>query len=277
MTTTDICYSRLLTYHQPGGESIYSGSQDKIELTFLSGSLYSSNTYLTGIISNLNLDSSAVFESSCFAYSCFQNSGIWSTALSSSVSTVVNGITQYFIVGSLDSEDNVWLLDLGYISPYSGKFIIEDSSVPISNNGYFTSRVTISPYTKVAVLKKVTPTQVIPVLYSYGNYSSNKSITRSSINYLLNYNTTDQTSNLEDLSIALLSLMFSQYKKSDQDGSYVFFKQGDVDLNIKQIIEDNLYSISLLLDQTSITNRVNSIPLNLTTYETSDLLYNDYY
>lgn len=278
-TTQDICYNRLINLYQAGGESVGLNEQDldnKIKVTINKGGVYTDNTSITGIISNLNLDSDAVFEPDCFQYNCFTGGGIWTTAIITPNTQVVNGVTQYWVEGSTDSNNNLWVLDIGYIDPLSGDFIIQDSSVPINNDGSFQSRINIYPYTKLLILKEVTPTTVTPILNYFGEYKQGSHISRSSVGYILNYNSTDQATDLEDISIGLLPLLFSNYKYT-QPNQTLYYLTGELDPGIKQTIISNISNIVNLLDFTSTTNRQYSIPKYLATYLTPTLLYNDDY
>lgn len=273
--TNQICYERLLNYHQPGGESLLNEEEtNKIKLKFTENDSPNISGYLAGEINDLNLNSSSVFQPSCFYYDCFEGSGLWTTAVKSSITRIVGEETQYWVEGSLDSENNLWVLDLGFISPYTGQFNIQDKSVPINNDGSFKSRLPISAYSKVALLKKITETDVTPILNSFGSYSTNNKISRSYSNYLLEYTAEDQKSYLEDISIGLLSLLFSTYK-NDKTHQHTFYAKGELDYNLKNIINDNVSSIVSLIDSYSNSKRLNSIPNELSTYLTPELLYND--
>ncbi len=273
MSTQDICYERLVNLHQPGGESILFNNK-KITLKFIKGSQFTDKFYLEGIISNLNLSSKAVLDPFCVEESCVVEGGIWTTAITSNISRDNNGITEYWVAGSLDSEGNVWVLDLGIVSSVTGDFLIKDKSVSINNKGYFKSRITLPEGIKLAVLRKVSYSQTTSVLHSFGEYKNNKRITRTKIGYLLEYNAEDQQSDLELLSQGLINLIFSTYKSTELN-TVKYFIKGELDFYIKKVIEDNISAIVDLVDFKSTSRRLNSIPKTLTTYLTSDLLYED--
>lgn len=273
MSTQDICYERLVNLHQPGGESTLFDNK-KITLKFIKGSQFTDKSYLEGIISNLNLSSEAVLDPFCVEESCVVSGGKWTTAITSNISRDNNLIKEYWVAGSLDSEDNVWVLDLGIISSVTGDFLIKDKSVPINNKGYFKSRITLPEGIKLAVLRKISYTQAISVLHSFGEYKNNKRITRAKVGYLLEYNAEDQQSDLELLSQGLINLIFSTYK-SIEPNTVKYFIKGELDFYIKKVIEDNISNIADLIDFKSTSRRLNSIPKTLTTYLTPDLLYED--
>lgn len=273
MSTQDICYERLVNLHQPGGESTLFDS-NKITLKFTKGSQFTDRSYLEGIISNLNLSSEAVLDPFCVEEGCVVGGGIWTTAITSDISRNNDGVIEYWIAGSLDSEGNVWVLDLGIISSTTGDFLIKDKSVPINNSGYFKSRISLPEGIKLAVLRKVSYNQAISVLHSFGEYRNNRRITRAKVGYLLEYNAEDQQSDLELLSQGLINLIFSTYK-SIEANTVKYFTKGELDFYIKKIIEDNISAIADLVDFKSTSRRLNSIPKTLTTYLTPDLLYED--
>lgn len=273
MATQDICYKRLINLHQPGGESTLF-TDKKITLKFTKGSLFTDNSNLEGIISNLNLSSEAVLDPFCIEEGCVVGGGIWTTALVTDISRDNNGVIEYWVAGSLDSEGNVWILDLGIIDSATGDFIIKDKAIPIKTKGYFQSRINLPQGIKLAVLKKVSYTEFTPVLHAFGEYRNNRKITRAKVGQLLEYNTEDQQSELELISIGLINLIFSTYKAKEPN-TVKYFTKGELDFYIQKIIEDNLLAISDLVDFKSTSRRVNSIPKTLTTYLTPDLLYND--
>lgn len=273
MTTQDICYERLVNLHQPGGESTLFTNK-KITLRFTKGSLFTDNFYLEGVINNLNLSSEAVLDPFCVEGGCVVGGGLWTTALVTNISRENDGVTEYWVAGSLDSEGNVWVLDLGIIDSATGDFVIKDKAVPIKTKGYFQSRINLPQGIKLAVLKRVSSSEVTSVLHTFGEYRNNKRITRTEVTQLLEYNAEDQQSNLELISIGLINLIFSTYKSSEPN-TVKYFTKGQLDFYIQKIIEDNLSAISDLVDFKSTSRRVNSIPKTLTTYLTSDLLYND--
>ena len=278
MSYQDICYQRLINLHQPGGESTLFDEDNldkKLTIQFTKGGLYTDKTYLEGKINNLKLDSTAVAAPGCFVAECVAGGGIWTTAITSSISRVNNNnITEYWIEGSLDTEGNLWVLDLGIINQATGDFIIKDKAVFISNNGEFKSNITLSESTKVAILKKVNYTTELTILHYIGQYKSQQRLSRTKVGYLLKYNAIDQQTDLELLSLSLLSLLFSTYKHIESNTT-IYYTKGELDYKTKQIIEDNLSVLSGLLDLKSTSKRINSIPKTLTTYIDSNLLYED--
>lgn len=275
--TQDICYQRLVNLHQPGGESTLSDGVDfnnKIAVKFNKGGLYTDKLLLEGQIVNLKLSSDAVIDPFCTEYDCIEEGGAWSTALTSDISRDNNGVTEYWISGSLDSDGSVWVLDLGIISESTGAFLIKDVSVPINSKGFFKSRITLPQGIKLAILKKVSGDSVHTVLHYFGEYKSKTKITRTSIGYLLNYNSSDQVTDLEVLSIGLLNLIFSNYKTNNPNET-IYYIKGELDFFTKKIINDNIAALSKLIDFKSTNKRLHSIPKTLTTYLTPDILYDD--
>ena len=277
MSYQDVCYQRLINLHQPGGESTLFDPDNldkKLTIKFTKGGLYTDRTYLEGQINNLKLDSTAVAAPGCFISGCVAGGGLWTTAITSNISRINLGITQYWIEGSLDIEGNLWVLDLGIINQATGDFVIKDKAVSISSEGKFKSRITLSESTKIAVLKKVTANTTITVLHFIGQYKSQQKLSRTKVGYLLEYNAIDQQTDLELLSLGLLPLLFSTYKDTEPNTT-IFYTKGELDYKTKQIIEDNLSVLSDLLDFKSTSKRINSIPKTLTTYINSNLLYED--
>ncbi len=269
------CFNRILSFHQPGGESTRSSDLSptgKIILRLISGDSYGYSGYVEGEVTGVNLDSHSVFSNDCFEVGCFEGGGIWTTAVPTQISREVDGETQYWVGGTTDAQGAIWYVDVGTVCQPTGEFAIKDFFVPISVFGKFETRVEIPVGLKVAVLKRVTATTVETVAHYFGPYLIPDRLTRVKPGYALNYSAIDQATDIEEIAMSLSSLLLSNYRH-DKKGRKVYYLKGDSDVDLVQIVEQNLSRLSRLVDTLSVTKRYGSIPRFVATYSEPSQLY----
>lgn len=269
------CFNRVLSFHQPGGESTRSSDLSptgKIILRLTSGDSYGYTGYLEGEVIGVNLDSHSVFSNGCFDIECFEGGGIWTTAVPTNISREEGGETQYWVGGSTSADGAVWYVDVGTVCQPTGEFAIKDFFVPISVFGKFETRVEIPVGLKVAVLKRVTATTVETVAHYFGPYLIPDRLTRVKPGYALKYSAEDQSTDIEEIAMSICSLLMSNYRH-DKRGRKVYYLKGDSDVDLVQIVEQNLSRLSRLIDTVSITRRYGSIPRYVATYSEPSQLY----
>lgn len=269
------CFHRILSFHQPGGESSRASNLSptgKVILRLNRGESYGYVGYLEGEVIGVDLDSHAVFSTDCFTPGCFEGGGIWTTAITTNRSRELEGITQYWVGGTVDAEGALWFVDLGTICPATGDFALKDRYLPISVNGHFESRVELPAGLKVAVLKRVTSDSVETVAHYFGTYLVPDRLSRVKPGVALNYTAEDQQTDIEEIALSLSTLMLSGYRHV-KAGRTVFYLKGQPDVDLTQVIEENLSRLSRLVDTISITRRYGSIPRFVATYSEPDQLY----
>lgn len=261
-------FTKLRQLENPGGFS-----KEQAALKFKSGFEFNGGSLLKGEVSNIDFNSSSVFEAFCFEEACFENQGIWTTALTSSQSKQVSGTTYYWIDCNKDSRGFGWLVDIYNVCFDTGQMSLLESNVPIKLDFTFSSKQILNAGLKIVALKKLSPSSCEEIQYLYSDFNSQAFIKHKYSNLaplLASYQSLD----LEELSISLFLLSTSKKKQINlNQKSYYFAEEQDIYLD--QLIEKNLDKLISLKDQISNSKRRGSIPSTLTTYLTSDFLYKD--
>lgn len=261
-------FTKLRYLENPGGFS-----KDKAALQLNVGSEFKGGSLLKGSVSNIDLNSFAVFEAFCFDEECFENQGIWTTALTSSKAKTVSGTVFYWIDCNLDSKGFGWLIDIYNVCFDTGQMSITESNIPVNLDLSFSSKLKTSPGLKILVLKKLSSTSCENIHYLYTNYNSSSFI-KTEYSILSPLSTSHQSLNLEKLAISLLLLNTSKRKENNANQKIYYFSE-DQDTYLATLIKKNIDKLLSLKDTKSYSKRKGSIPSNLTTYLTSNLLYED--
>lgn len=273
---TKTCFYQLLTLHEPGGESTVKSDltpSGKVSIRLTFGDDFNRVGKLEGQVLGVDLDSDDVFGPNCFSPNCFVGGGIWTTAVRTDVSKVENGVTYYWLPGSLDPDGNLWFVEVGSVCPATGHFDLRES-VAIQFEGRFYSVNEVGTGLKVAVLKRATATTVECVQTYIGEYPIPDRLTRSKTGYCLEYSAKDQETDIEAIALSVLRLLHVKYKHREQ-GQTLYYFNDEVDRNLVRVVEDNFNRLSRLVDTLSVTKRLGSIPKWVATYSEPDQIYGE--
>ncbi|MBD2201535.1 hypothetical protein H6G33_09270 [Calothrix sp. FACHB-1219] len=267
----NIHLERIKELNKPSGSSIYGTD---ISLDFIKGAAYSYSGSIQLKVNGISLNSDSVFEGGCFLGDCFEGGGIWTTAVKSSITRTVSNVTQYWIEGTTDSLGNVWLCDIGVICPDFSEFYFIDKNLPISSLGIVNTISKIPSGLKIAQLKRVTSSSAETIAYLYGKYLNNDPLIRTTFNSTLEYSYEDQVTNIEDIALGIISLIFNTFIDV-KPNSNIYYLAGYIESYITSLVESNFSRLSRLIDTTSSNKRYGSIPYKPATFTEPELLYGD--
>lgn len=185
---------------------------------------------------------------------------------------VINGDITYWVDG-IGPNGSSYVVDIGYLDPITKQLIIKEENLPVTAGGKYKSTKSIPPGIKVVILKRIKYNSIEQIGVTYGLVPEDINLIRTKGGSNLYYNPEDQYVNLEELSITLSLITLSGYKEdklcSQSNNNYY------LEPDLKEIVDNNLSKLSTLLDPSSNSNRLNSIPLNLTSYIEAEDIYND--
>lgn len=180
-------------------------------------------------------------------------------------------ILERWVTGlSTVSEDYIYVVDIGHLHPITYEPVIDERDVPIRRGNYFTSSYLIPEGIKIVILKRVYTDNSKSILHHLFGYQYNQPLIRTNTKPLLLYNALDQEVDLEELSISLICLLLSEYRPGTNCSEIDSLNKQLIDL-----IEDNLSTLSSLIDRFSDNGRIGSIPKTLCTYSSTLSLYDD--
>ena len=195
--------------------------------------------------------------------------GIWTTALESSLSKVVEGVTYYWIPTSTDKEGNGVFINLYTNCQITNTLTTREERIPIYPNGEFISYQPGFVGNKVAIVYKLTKETLEPI------YIFNKNqdlLPRTS--WKEQFDSEDNNSSLEELSISLLYLIKSNYA-SKEENTLKFLDRCDLDIYLKKVVSKTTEKLLSFVDYYSTNNRYGSIPYYLKTFSKVNQIYND--
>lgn len=311
ISSQQFCINSLLEFFKPGGPTLQksqlSNEQNRpfLNAQITKGFRQSDETTVEIELTNIKLTPSKnLFRQECFTFNCFEEEGIFTYAPNISTVCLVkstnsepnkfmsleqrqqqnktcfineSGNTSYFVKGSKDINNNVYVADIGIVNLVSGSVFFIERNIPFyktdSNNSmYALSTSKISKGVKVAVIKKVSQLSVEIISTVYGQLDNEFYLPHTQLKSNRKYNSKEQSINLENLSINLLLLSnFKQFETIDN-----------------QIIYRNINYSSPLLETTveksgtTLINLINSdsvpqegtIPFNISTFSTDQSDYN---
>lgn len=251
-------------------------------------------------LTNLNLKSGKnIFRQNCFEFNCFDEEGI-STYVNNisdiclvsaetfsskaqreaqNLSCVLDstGYPTFFVRGTPDKEDSVYVADIGTINSTSGVFSIIDANVPFffnnkKNTLLALSTRKISKGIKCARIKKVSKTSIKEIGITYGELSNQFYFPHTELITNKKFTAQEQQVNLENLSINLILLSsFKQFE--DKPNQIIYRDENFSSPEIENIIRrssDTL--INLILTQDFL--QIGSIPKHINSFSQNQNEYN---
>lgn len=275
----EFCLEVIKGLDEIGGEASIKSTKSSdplrslVKIDIVENIRYRDKGKLVARVRGLSLNSQqSVFEGECFDYDCFEDNGIWTTALKTRVVRVIDGVTKYWIRGDTDIDGNVYVVDIGTVYSITGEVIINEYNVPVFSSGIIKSTTELDIGIKFIVLKKVTPYNVEEVLYKYGELDEEKHLLRNITASLLDIKYTKQVTDIEEISITLVHLINSTYYKKEKYQKIYRSKRYKEPI-VKKIIEDNLEILSRLVDLDLESLRYGSIPRYVATYSQHKDIY----
>lgn len=240
-----------------------------------------------------------IFRQDCFEFNCFEEEGIITYAKNVSDICLVdsnnfltakqrltqnkqcyidtNNNTTFFVRGTPDLSDNVYLADIGIVNTTSGVFSAIDKNVPFyfnnkSNSLSALSTSNIPKGVKCAYIKKVNRTSITNIGIVYGELNNQFYFPHNNIKSNKTFTYKDQSINLENLAINLTLLSsFKQFENKPNQIIYRDFNYSSPE--IEEIINKSSQNlVSLIL--TEIGLQEGSIPNNIASYSSSENEYN---
>lgn len=217
-------------------------------------------------------DSTQVVDPICTEWDCFAEDNVFWTRLNPSpISKKVDGFTYYLIRGYQDLEDYFWVANFGVICSDTGETTWVYSGVPILKHGYFTSPGLLPQGIKVVQIVRLKADEIQPVQTLYGSFDQ-PAIPLTTFKANRAYTPADQSLNLEDLSLQMISqLTRSEWPSEPPDRVH----NGFIEPLWVKGCQNAVRRIATLVDTNFLSPRQGSIPLTLTSYLTPEQIYND--
>lgn len=217
-------------------------------------------------------DSTQAVDPICTEWDCFvEENTLWTQLNPSSISKVVDGFTYYLIRGYQDLEDYFWVVNFGVICSDTGEVTWVYSGVPVLKNGYFTSPGTLPEGIKVVQIVRLNSLELQPVQTLYGSFDQ-PPIPLTTFRANRAYTPEDQSLNLEDLALQIISqLTRSEWPSEPPDRVH----SAQIDPLWIQGCQNAVRRIATLIDRNTLSPRLGSIPLTLTSYLTYEQIYDD--
>lgn len=279
ITEKEFCTNHISSLRRPGGEALVKSNlstdlnRPLIYIDLLDNDAYLDVGKLQGRVIGLKLDyKDTVYESDCYTYDCFYETGIWTEGVRTPYSRNNAGITQYWVRGPLDEAGNTYSVDIGFVYKSCQEVSVVDENVPLSNDSYFTSILNIGEGTKFVRLNRINRFSSTPVLHHIGDYLNKDHLSRTITGYLLDYTYKDQKVDLEEIAVSISSLLMSNYYRPIPN-QLVFRDKDYSDPSIRDTIESNLSRLSRLVDKDLSSKRYGSIPRWPATYSEPEDIY----
>lgn len=264
-------YQVLESLHNNSGTLVYNNKL--ITGSFIKGGAYGYEGKVEVQVKGLDLVGAAVLDSNCFGEDCLFGSGIWTSAVTTSIKDD-NGL--FFLQGLVDEQGAVWTVDFITVCLDSGRKTIVDRLVPLNYQGIGKSTSVLPPKLKIAELIKTTSdsSQVMLTIYGDFNLTQQPTLTKPFCQGKRDYTFQGQYIDIEETALTIVSLMLNDFHFS-QDREKRFAIKGEVDNLFSAIISDNYDRLSKLIDLDSINKRYGSIPKYLASYVEYKNLYSD--
>jgi len=190
------------------------------------------------------LEGNNLFRQDCFDFDCFQNEGVYTYIQNISDICIVDlpgqvpklltkkqrdqisatcyidtlGNNTFFVRGTPDVNNYVYVADIGIINTTSGNLFLLDKNVSFykagkKNSLFALSNKKIPKGVKVAIIKRISKTNIEYVGTVYGQLENEFYFPHSTLKANRGFNTADQSISVENLSLNLLLLAnFKQYE-----------------------------------------------------------------
>lgn len=240
-----------------------------------------------------------LFRQDCFEFNCFEEEGI--TTYIQNVSNIclvnnntfltkqqresqnvschlnINNQPTFFIRGTPDANNAIYLADIGIINTTSGVFSIIDKNIPFYFKDELDSLSALSIKNipkgiKCARLKKVTKTSVEDIGTIFGELDNQFYLPHTTLKKDRKFTAQEQSINLENLSINLILL--SSFKEFEFKPNQVIYR--DFNFSAPEIentlVQSSNNLINLILTESFIQK--GSIPLNISSFLNNQNQYN---
>lgn len=217
-------------------------------------------------------DSTQAVDPICTEWDCFlEEDVLWTQLNPSPISKVVDGFTYYLIRGYQDLEDYFWVVNFGVICSDTGEVTWVYQGVPVLKNGYFTSPGALPKGIKVVQIVRLNNLELQLVQTLYGTFDQ-PPIPLTSFKANRTYTPKDQSLNLEDLALHMISQLTRSQWPLEPPGRV---HSAQIDPLWIQGCQNAVRRITTLIDNNTLSPRLGSIPLTLTSYLTYEQIYDD--
>lgn len=240
-----------------------------------------------------------IFRQNCFEFNCFQEEGILTYVNNISDICLVsanrfltksqrekeglscyidsNNSPTFFVRGTPDKENNVYVADIGVVNSTSGVFSIIDKNVPFFFND---KKNTLSALSikkipkgiKSACIKKVNKTSVKEIGIVYGELNNQFYFPHTQLKTNKKFTTKEQEINLENLAINLILL--SSFEQFESKPNQIIYRNANFSSpEIKNTIKKSSETlINLILTENA--PQKGSIPKHINSFSQSQQEYN---
>lgn len=310
ISQSQFCVNLLSEYFSPGGPiNTKSQLSSDVRRPLLSAKIISG--FRITSISNVEVELFGIvdkkgdnlFSAECFSFNCFNESGLETSIENVSDVCIVdtgtetkymdkndrtaNGLScyvnsfgkkQFFVRGTLDKDNAVYLADFGIVNPIFGNRVIVERNVPF----FFKKKVgsifarTNKPLPsgiKVVTIKKVTQFGLITIGSIYGQLEQEFYFPHNTLVPGRSFTAEDQKIDLENLSLNLL--LFTSFKRFQaKDNQFIYRNNNYSSPEIENIIINSADTLVSLVNSDQDVAQLGSIPKTITSYLNNESQYN---
>jgi len=310
ISQSQFCVNLLKEYFNPGGPvNIKSQLNDDIRRPLLSASIIEG--FRRSQIENVEVELSGIvdqkgdnlFSAECFTFNCFNESGLETTISDVSNVCMVNtgtetrymsqdereqggyscyvnpfGKEQYFVRGTLDKDNAVYLADFGIVNPIFGNRVNIETNVPF----FFKKKVgslfarTIRPIPagiRVVTIKRVTKFSLEIIGSIYGQLEEEFYFPHNILVSDRSFTFEDQQLDLENLAINLL--LFTSFKRFQAKSNQFIYRNINYSSpEIENIITNSATTLVNLINTDTTVSQLGTIPKLISTYINNQSQYN---
>jgi len=310
ISQSQFCINLLTEYFNPGGPlNTKSQITNDIRRPLLSANIISGfritstnnvEVELSGIIDQKGDN---LFSAECFSFDCFNESGLETSIDNVSDICIVDtgtetkymdkdqrtnaglncyvnsfGKKQFFVRGTLDKNNAVYLADFGIVNPIFGNRIIIERNVPF----FFKKKVgsifartnkSLPAGIRVVTIKKVTNLGLEVVGSIYGQLEQEFYFPHNILKSGRSFTYNDQQIDLENLSLNLL--LFTSFKRFQAKSNQFIYRNNNYSSpEIESIIINSASTLSNLINTDSTVPQLGTIPKTITSYLNTEDQYN---
>jgi len=310
ISQTQFCVNLLSEYFNPGGPiNTKSQLSDDTRRPLFSAKII--DGFRRTSISNVEVELAGIvdqkgdnlFSAECFSFNCFQESGLETSIPNVSDICIVDtgtetrymdkderdqggyscfvnsfGKEQYFIRGTLDKNDAVYVADFGIVNPIFGNQVIIESNVPF----FFKKKVgslfarTIRPIPagiRVVTIKRVTDFGIEVIGSVYGQLAEEFYFPHNILVPGRSFTFDDQKIDLENLAINLL-LLTSFKRFQARTNQFIYRNNNYSSPEIENIINSSASTLISLINQDADVPQLGTIPKTISSYINNQSQYN---
>lgn len=255
MDFKEACFNNLKNYLSDGFTNSYTNTLIDSNRPLLSLNWLQKSSKIVAQIKGLDLTGGSLYEN-CFLQGCYKSTGIWTKALKSKKSILVEGEEYYWIEGALDKEGNCYVADIGYIYDLTGETVLETENVGLQEKGYIVSEID-NFKTKYIQVKRVGVRNYKIILSAYSDIN----FIRSSFSTLQNI---EDKQEIEEIILGLITLKESIYIKEEKGREVYrgkYYREKEIDKLLDQV-----NSLNNIINKDTTSNKYGSIPRYVNRY-----------